>query len=67
VSAVSGSGGARWLPWAAAVVDAFPLAGTDWDMHAESVDARLYSVQDWARSRAAVPPPEPPADPDALF
>lgn len=61
-------GGQRWISWARSVTAAFPLAGTDWEQHSDAVDAKLYSVQDWVRSRAAAPAPEPPpADPGALF
>jgi hypothetical protein len=61
VSAVSGSGGSRWVSWAAAVTAAFPLAGSDWEAHTVSVDAGIYDV----RNRRYLDPPA--ADPVQIF
>jgi hypothetical protein len=68
VTAVSGSGGSRWLPWAAAVVDAFPLSGTDWVAHSDAVEGGLYSVRGWAMAQAGQPSTDAPAqDETRLF
>lgn len=64
MSAVSGSGGARWHRWAAGVVAAFPMAGTDWDAHSDAVEAGLYSVRDYAQKGSPIPESveEPPIE-----
>lgn len=39
------AGGRRWLLWAEQVVEYFPLAGTNWDLHAEYVETGVYDVR----------------------
>lgn len=48
--------GAEWRSRAAAVVAAFPLAGTDWGQHSDAVESGFYSVYS-LHKRTEIPAP----------
>lgn len=64
------AGGRRWLLWAEEVTNYFPLAATDWDLHAEYVDTGVYSVRNRRYSAEPAQPrmnnfaEEPPPTPE---
>lgn len=51
------TGADAWVAYAADVVAAFPLAGTDWDQHSDAVEAGFYNVR--KRTETSAPAAEP--------